>query len=120
MSITWTEKPDSRVMLGPQNEQEQSKASFGASDYVTGGYPVYPANFGLSSIRALIPVGFSSVAAGTPGSQDWVAVQPAVAGPAASNPWFLKAGYFGAGGFTETASNTNFGAGTMDVLAIGY
>jgi hypothetical protein len=120
MSITWTEGADSRAMLGPENMQQQNKAAFGTSDYVTGGYPVYPAAFGLSKIRALIPVGFSSTAAGTPGSVQWVAVQPAVLGPAASNPWYLKAGYFSAGAFNETASNTSFAGGTVDFLATGY
>jgi hypothetical protein len=117
MSITWTEGADSRAMLGPENIQQQNKATFGASDYALGGYPVYPAAFGLAKIRALIPVGFSGFAAGQPGSALWEAIQPAVAGPAASNPWYLVAL---TDTFAETASNTNFAGGTMDLLAIGY
>lgn len=120
MSITWTENAESRAMLAPSVIKQQNKATFGASDYVTGGYAVYPAAFGLSAIRSLIPTGFTSTALGSPGSQQWVAVEPAVSGPAASNPWFIKAGYFGSGGFTETASNTNFGVGGMDWEASGY
>ena len=118
MSITWTEQADSRADLGPGVIMQQNTASNSASDYVTGGYPVYPSAFGLSSIRALIPVGFSSTAAGTPGSVVWVAIKPSTLGPAASNPWYLKA--LTASNWTETASNTNFANGTMDWIAAGY
>jgi hypothetical protein len=117
MSITWTENSGSRAMLGPDVQMQQNVASFGASDYVAGGYPVYPSAFGLSSIRALIPVGFSSSAAGAPGSAIWEAIKPAVAGPAASNPWYLKAL---TDVLADTASNTNFAGGTMEWMAIGY
>jgi hypothetical protein len=117
MSITWTENAESRAMLAPSVQMQQNLASFGASDYVAGGYPVYPSAFGLSAIRALIPVGFSSSAAGSPGSVIWEAIKPATSGPAASNPWYLKAL---TDVLAETASNTNFAAGTMEVLAIGY
>lgn len=117
MSITWTMNNESRAMLAPSVIIQQAKASFGASDYVTGGYPVYPSAFGLSAIRALVPVAFSSIATGTPGSVIWEAIQPTIFGPAASNPWYLKA--LSALG-TETASNTNIGGGTVDFLACGY
>ena len=117
MSITWTQNTDSRAMLGPSVQLQQNKASFGASDYVLGGYAVYPSAFGLAVIRALIPVGFSSIAAGTPGSVIWEAIQPATAGPAASNPWYLKAL---TDVFAETASNTNFAGGTADFMALGF
>jgi hypothetical protein len=117
MSITWTEDTDSRFQPAPSVISQQNIASFGASDYVTGGYPVYPSAFGLSAIRALIPVGYSSIASGTPGSVIWEAISPAVAGPAASNPWYLKAL---TDTFAETASNTNFSGGTLRVQAWGY
>lgn len=117
MSITWTQTTDSRAMLAPSVIKQQNKASFGASDYVTGGYPVYPSDFGLSAIRALIPVAFSGFAAGQPGSALWEAISPAVAGPAASNPWHIVAL---TDVFAESASNTNFAAGTMSWEATGY
>ena len=117
MSITWTENGDSRAMLGPNVTLQQNKASFGASDYVTGGYAVYPSAFGLGAIRALIPVSFSGFAAGQPGSALWEAISPAVSGPAANNPWHIVAL---TDVFAESASNTNFTGGTMDWMAIGY
>lgn len=119
MSISWTINNDARADLGPENIIQKSTASFGSSDYVQGGYPVYPANFGLSAIRGLIPCSFSATGAGTPGGYEWVPVAPAVAGPAASNPWFLKSMQTGAPP-TETASNTNFSGGTLGVIAFGY
>src|SRR5665213_1888115 len=117
MSITWTENAESRAMLGPSVQLQQNKASFSASDYVAGGYAVYPSDFGLSAIRALIPVGFSATGVGTPATCLWVAIQPTTKGPAATYPWHLKAL---TDVFAETASNTNFAAGTMDWMAIGY
>jgi hypothetical protein len=122
MSITWTIDNDSRQNLGPSGELVQARASFSASDYATGGYAVYPANFGLSSIRGLFAVGFSSIASGTPGGYDWAAVEPTTKGPAASNPWYLKSLSQNSttGPLVETASNTNFASGTMDLVAFGY
>lgn len=122
MSITWTEDADSRANLGSGGVIiQQNIAAFSASDYVTGGYPIYPSAFGLSAIRGLDVVGVSGTGAGTPGSVSWVPVSPATAGPAASNPWYLKAGYNGTGNaFNESASNSNFAGGTLRVLAFGY
>lgn len=117
MSITWTENAESRAMLAPSVIKQQNKATFGASDYVTGGYAVLPSAFGLSAIRSLIPVGFSAYGAGTPASVIWIAVAPAVAGPAASNPWHIVAL---TDTLAETASNTNLNGGTMDWVAEGY
>ncbi len=120
MSITWTEEAESQLR-GTSAILQQNTASFGASDYVTGGYPVYPASFGLSAIRSLWIGGVSATGAGTPGSVEWEAVAPAVAGPANSNPWYLKAGYHGTGNvWNESASNSNFSGGTLRVLAFGY
>jgi hypothetical protein len=117
MSISWKMNNESRAMLAPSVIIQQATASFGASDYVTGGYPVYPSAFGLSAIRALVPVAFSATGSGTPGSVIWEAIQPAIYGPAASNPWYLKAL---SGLTTETASNTNLSGGTIDFMACGY
>jgi hypothetical protein len=122
MAITWTENAESRAMLAPSVQMQQNLATFGASDYATGGYAVYPSAFGLSAIRALIPVAFSATAAGTPGGYVWQAVKPSTAGPAATNPWYLRAMRQTAatGPLVETASNTDFSGGTADFLAIGY
>ena len=117
MSITWTENAESRAMLAPSVQMQQNLASFGASDYVAGGYPVYPSAFGLSTIRALIPTGFSSSAAGTPGSVIWEPIKPAISGPAASNPWYLKALN---DTLAEVSASNNISGGTMDWLAMGY
>lgn len=117
MSITWTINGESRAMLGPSVIMQQNKASFGASDYVTGGYPVFPKSFGLAAIRSLIPVSFSGFAAGQPGSALWEAISPAVSGPADSNPWHIVAL---TDVFAESASNTNFAAGTMSWEAKGF
>lgn len=120
MSITWTEDAESQLR-GTSAILQQNTASFGASDYVAGGYPVYPASFGLGAIRGLVVAGVSGTGAGTPGAVEWEAVAPATAGPAASNPWHLQAGYHGTGNaWNESASNTNFSGGTLRVLAFGY
>lgn len=120
MAITWTEVADSHANLGPSVQMQQSVASFGASDYPTGGYAVYPGSFGLGSMRSMIPCGVSSVSSGAPGSVVWAFEPPATAGPAASNPWRMKAGYITSAGFTESAANTDFSGGTLNVTAIGY
>ena len=122
MSITWTENGDSRAQLGPSVEMQQNKATFGASDYATGGYAVYPSAFGMSAILALIPVAFSSAAAGTPGGYVWAAIKPTTGGPAATYPWYLRAlrQTAATGPLVETASNTDFSGGNMDWMAIGY
>jgi hypothetical protein len=122
MSLTWTENGDSRAMLGPNVVMQQNKATFSASDYATGGYAVYPSDFGLSMIRALIPVGFSATATGTPGGYVWAAVKPSTLGPAASYPWYLRAlrQTAATGPLVETTSNTDFSGGTADFMAIGY
>ena len=119
MSITWVVEGDARHDLGPNGILQKARASFGASDYVTGGYPVFPQNFGLSAIKGIWPIGFTATGAGTPGGYEWVPVEPAIGGPAATNSWFLKSMQTGAPP-TETASNTNFNGGSMDVLAYGY
>jgi hypothetical protein len=118
MSITWTIQSDSRADLGPSVIMQQNTASNSASDYVTGGYAVYPSSFGLGSIRALIPAGFSSSSSGAPGSAVWEAIKPSTLGPAATYPWYLKV--LTASNMAETASNTNFAGGTQDWIAIGY
>jgi len=124
MSITWTENADSRAVLAPSVIMQQNKASFGASDYVNGGYAVYPSAFGLSSIRALIPVAFSASGAGNPGGYVWEAIAPATAGPAATYPWYLRAFQqtSATGPLVEpaTSASCNFNGGTMDWMAIGY
>ena len=122
MSITWTQNFDSRSVLGPNSIQQVSTASFGASDYATGGYPAYPQNFGLSAIRGLIPTGYTASGPGAPGGYVWQAFKPAISGPAASNPWFIKAFQTASNGgqLIETASNTNFSGGMISWSASGY
>jgi len=126
MAITWTQNNDSLAQLGPSVMVKQTLATFSVSDYVTGGYAVYPAAaFGFSAIRALLPVAFSAAGAGTPGGYLWEAIKPAVGGPAASNPWYLRAFQQNAQSstsnpFTEVPPGTNFASGNMDFMGFGY
>jgi hypothetical protein len=121
MSITWTMDNDSRAMLGPSATVLQATASFSASDYVTGGYPVLPSAFGLGSIRCMLEAGSTSNAVGYPGGYEWNPVAPSVAGPAASYPWYLQALRQNGttGPLVETESNTDFSGGTLRVLVFG-
>lgn len=122
MALTWTLINDSRSNFGPSAIAQPAVASFGASDYVSGGYPVYAGQFGLTALLGVIPVGYSKVGSGAPGGYVWKYVTPAVAGPAASNPGFLVAQQQNGttGPLVETASNTNFAGGTISVIAYGY
>lgn len=119
MAITWTEDADSRRNLGDSSIQQVNTAAFGVSDYVLGGYSVVPGSFGMSHIRGLIPIAYT----GNTGSVTWAYQKPAVAGPAASNPGFLKA--YGDGGptvgavATEVSASSNF-TGVVDFLADGW
>ena len=120
MAIIWTEDADSRQNTGPSGIQQQNGASFGASDYVPGGYPVYASAFGLSHIRALIPCAYT----GTAGAYTWAYIKPAISGPSATNPGYLKV--YGDGGPTsgapsvEVSASTNFQSSTVDFMAYGY
>lgn len=111
MAITWTEDTDSRVNLGPGAIQQQNTATFGASDYVTGGYLVLPAAFGLARIRGAIVVGQNGNALG----YDWQY------NSSASNliPYQQSASN---GPLVQTASNTDFSGngGSLKVLAFGF
>lgn len=111
MSIIWTEDADSRAMLGPGVEMQQNTATFGASDYVTGGYPVPPNAFGLSRIRGVAVVGRTGNALG----YDWQY------NPSASSiiPYQQSASN---GPLVQSASNTDFSgnSGSLRVLAFGY
>lgn len=122
MAITWIEGADSRQNLGDSGIIQQNTATFSASDYVPGGYPVYAGAFGLSSIRGLWPVSYSANGAGFPGGYVWEYIKPAVAGPAATNPGYLKA--FQQNGSTgplvEVSVSSNFAGGNADFIAFGY
>ena len=123
MSITWTEDADSRQNLGIGGIIQQNKAAFSVSDYQVGGYPVYASAFGMSHIHGLFPVAYSGSGAGTPGGYVWQYIKPAVEGPAATNPGYLIALEQDAqtGSLVPvTGSNTNFAAGTLDLLCFGY
>ncbi len=112
MAITWTENADSRQNLGPSGIIQQNLATFGFSDYPTGGYPIYASAFGMSSIRALIPCGYTGAALGLLFEYQ----KPAVAGPAASNPGYLRL----YNGGTEVSASNNISGGTADFIAFGY
>lgn len=122
MSITWVLDNDSRQNFGPSGIVQPARAFFGASDYVTGGYPVFAQQFGMSSLKGIIPVGYSSTGSGAPGGYVWKFKTPALQGPAFTNPGNLVATQQNGttGPLVETASNTNFNGGTMDVLVYGY
>lgn len=113
MSITWTEDADSRQNLGPAGIAQQNKATFNVSDYPNGGYPVPPANFGLSRLRSLIPCAYTGAARGYVWEYDNT-----------NNPGVLRvyAQNGTDGPLVETASNTDFSAqnGSVTLLAYGY
>jgi|FreactTroBogLake_1042271.scaffolds.fasta_scaffold16914_2 hypothetical protein len=126
MAITWTEDADSRQNLGPSGIIQQNTAAFSVSDYPgLPGYPVYASAFGMSHIRGLIPIAYSSLEniAGTPGGYVWQYFKPAVSGPAATNPGYLvpleQSGVTGAL-VPVTGSNVNFSGGTVDFVAYGW
>jgi hypothetical protein len=111
MAITWTEDSESRANLGPSNISQMNVATFGASDYVTGGYFVDPQWFGLRRIRGAVVVGQSGNALlynweYSPSASSLQAYQQS-----ASN-----------GPFAQTASNTDFSAnnGSLRLLAFGF
>jgi hypothetical protein len=111
MAITWTEDTDSRADLGPSTIQQQSLATFGASDYVTGGYFVDPQWFGLRRIRGAVVTGLSGNALGylwqySPSASSLYAYQPGASNTA----------------FEQTASNTDFSGngGSLRLLAFGF
>jgi hypothetical protein len=111
MAITWTENTDSRAMIGPSVQIQQNSASFGASDYVTGGYLVDPQWFGLRKIRGAIVVGLTGNALGylweyNPTASNLIAYQPGASNTA----------------FSQTASNTDFSGngGSLQLLAFGF
>lgn len=122
MAITWQEDADSRQHTGPSGINQQNAASFGASDYIQGGYPVYASAFGLSHIRALIPCAYSASGTGTGAGYEWRYIKPLVSGPAVSNPGFLKAFQQNGttGGLVEASASSNFSAGTIDFMCFGY
>jgi predicted permease len=111
MSITWTEDSDSRANLGPGAIMQQNSASFGASDYVNGGYLIVPAAFGLSRIRALLAVAATGNALGYVWNYNASASSLISYQSSASN-----------GQFVQTASNTDFSGngGSLKLLAFGY
>lgn len=53
MSITWTTQADSRQNLGFSGIIQPMRMTFGASDYLTGGYAVTPGQFGFGRIHGL-------------------------------------------------------------------
>ena len=119
MSITWTNDGDGRSNLGPSVILQAARASFGASDYVPGGYPVYAGAFGLSTLRGLIPLAYQ----GTTSGYVWEYIRPTIAGPAVSNPGYLKvygSGASSGGVLTEVSASSNFSGGTADFAAYGY
>lgn len=111
MSITWTEDAESRFVAGPSAIMQENVASFGASDYVTGGYFVDPKWFGLARIRGLWPVGANGGALG----YMWVY------NPSASNLMAYQQSASN-GVFAQTASNTDFSnnSGSLRLLAFGF
>lgn len=112
MSITWTEDADSRQNLGISGIQQQNSAAFSLSDYPSGGYPVYASAFGLSHIRSLIPVAYTGTALGLVFQYQ----KPAISGPAATNPGFIRVW----NGSTEVSVSNNIIGGTVDFRASGY
>lgn len=111
MAITWTENADSRVMLGPGAISQQNTANFGASDYVTGGYFVNPAAFGLGRIRGIVVVNANGNALGYLWEYNSSASNLMAYQQSASN-----------GPFAQTASNTDFSGngGSLGLLAFGF
>lgn len=106
MPIIWTENADSRQNLGPSGIVQLNSAAFAASDYVTGGYPIAPAAFGLGRITGLFVAGQTGTTEGYIWAYD-----------TSTNPGQLKA--LTAAG-TQTAAGTNFAAGTLTLMAYGY
>ena len=123
MSISIKVDGDSQQNLGPSGVIIQGTASFSVSDYPAGGYPIIPSQFGLGHIRGLIPYAYSAAGAGNPGGYVWQYIKPVISGPAATNPGFLIAleqnGQTGSL-VPVTGSNTNFGAGNLDLLVYGW
>lgn len=122
MSITWTENAESRQNLGMSGVIQQNTASFSASDYVKGGYPVYAGAFGLSEVRSLIPAAYSAYGPGTPAGVVWRYITPNPGGNSFTNPGFLVALEPGASNaaFVEVSASSNFSAGNVKFLAYGY
>lgn len=112
MAITWSEDADSRQNLGISGIIQQNTASFSLSDYPVGGYPVYAGAFGMSHIRSLIPCGYTGSALGLLFEYQ----KPAVSGPAATNPGFLRL----YNGGTEVSASNNIIGATVDLLAFGW
>lgn len=122
MAITWTIDNEGRADLGQSGILQAVVGTFGASDYVTGGYPIYAKDVGMSSIRGIIPSGFSSFGAGNPGGYVWEAQSPSTPGPANTYPWYLRALEQSAatGPLVEPSASTSFAGGTIRLLVNGY
>lgn len=103
MAISWVEDADSRQNLGPSGIEQEDVASFGLSDYATGGYAVAANAFGLARIRSLVPCGFT----GTTEGYTWL-YDTATGKLKAYN------------GTNEVGANTNFSGGTVRCRAKGY
>lgn len=114
MALTWKEDADSRQDLGMSGIIQCNVASFAASDYVTGGYPVAPSAFAFGYLRGLIQLAFTGTAylysfkynAATGKLQAFEAITGAASGDPAVE--------------TEVPAGTDLSGGTVTFLAYGF
>jgi hypothetical protein len=123
MALTISFVPDSRVYLGPSNEEEVFTLAPGVSDYPTGGYIITAAQMRLLGIYGAWLIG-QNAASNTAG-YEWV-FTVAQASPALANVTQVALQAFGVttgtpGVFTtEAASLTNFTGVVLTAIFRGY
>lgn len=112
MALTWTRDNDGLQNLGPSGIIIPAQAVPAATDYVTGGYAVSPATFGLGVLRGLMVLGVASAAVTTAYLWQY--------DPTTGKIQVFATGTASGDAFNEVAADTDLSAYTLHVLAYGF
>lgn len=124
MALTFKIIADSRVHLGMSVIQQPAVLTPAASDYPTGGYPMYSSSgsapdnagqpFGLGNLTGLVVQGYTGTAIGYEWRYNRTTCKLQVFGIAVAT---AGATIYA---LTEVAANTDLSGGTVKVSAVGY
>lgn len=109
MSMSLKETGEGRGNIAPSFIIQPATASFSASDYPTGGYPVTGAPVGLGYVRGMIPAGYI----GTASNYLWEYVPSAVT-PGTGNLLVQSAPG------TQVAANTDLSGAMVAFQIVGF
>ena len=112
MSVTYVEGADSRQNLGFSGIIQVNKLNFTASDYVTGGYVINPANWGMGEIHGMWLI----AQAGTSLTTTYVLVYNKTSSKLQA---FVTAGTVSLP-LTEAANGADLSSFTFYVMAFGF